>query len=192
MGLFLFVWGLKYTFIGQFLSHFFVCAVYDAKSTVGRRQHMLGGKVYVGFLFAHQFHRLAVFVFIQLIDTVTLRTKPKVIGNHCAFTVIEIFVGVKQSVCLPLLEKQSFGICGVVCRCILRRAFAVFIGITAVKVCIMCAVNASSDNFFGILYVFTYLCGNFVMVFSSKLYSYFAYSAIAFLSVRYSSTLCIE
>ena len=85
---------------------------------------MLGGKVYVGFLFAHQFHRLAVFVFAKLINTVTLRTKPKVIGNHCALTVIEIFISVKQRVCLPLLEKQSFGIRGVICRYILRSAFA--------------------------------------------------------------------
>ena len=35
IGGFFCLYGLKYTFIGQFLSHFFVCAVYDAKSAVG-------------------------------------------------------------------------------------------------------------------------------------------------------------
>ena len=57
---------------------------------------MLGGKIYVGFAFAQQLHGLAVFVFAKLINTVTLRTKSKVIGNHRALTVIEIhykFVG---------------------------------------------------------------------------------------------------
>ena len=97
---------------------------------------MLGGKVYVGFAFAQQLHRHAVFVFAKLINTVTIRTKPKVIGNHRALTIIKIFVSVKQSVGLPPLEKQAFGVGGFVNGYILRRAFAVLIGITEVKICI--------------------------------------------------------
>ena len=122
---------------------------------------MLGGKVYVGFAFAQQLHGLAAFVFAKLINTVTLRTKPKVVGNHRALTVIEIFVSVKQSFGLPLLEKEPFGVGCFVSGYILRRAFAVLISITAVKVCLMGAVNARSDNFFGALNAFADLCGNF-------------------------------
>ena len=68
---------------------------------------------------------LAVFVFAKLIDTVTLRTKPKVIGNHRALTVIEIFINIKQSVGLPLLKKQPFRVGCSIRGYILRRAFAV-------------------------------------------------------------------
>ena len=93
------------SFFGQFFPHLFVCAVYDAESGIGGGQRMLGGEVYVGFAFAQQLHGLAAFVYAKLINTVTLRTKPKVIGNHRALTVIEIFVSVKQSVGLPLPEK---------------------------------------------------------------------------------------
>ena len=130
---------------------------------------MLGGEIYVSFAFTQQLHRLAVFVFTKLKDTVTFRTKPKVIGNHRALTVIKIFVSVKQSVGLPPLEKQPFGIGGFVSGYILRRAFAVLIGITAVKVCVMGAVDARSDNPFGVLNAFVDLCGNFRYGFLTKI-----------------------
>ena len=71
---------------------------------------MLGGEVYVGFAFAQQLHGLAVFVFAKLINTLTFRTKPKVICNHRALTLIKAFILVKQSVGPPLFEKQPFGI----------------------------------------------------------------------------------
>ena len=122
---------------------------------------MLGGEVYVGFAFAQQLHGLAGFVFSKLINTVTLHTKPKVIGNHRALTVIKIFISVKKSVGLPLLEKQPFGIRCSVSGYILRRAFAVLIGITAVKIGIVGAVDAGSDDFLGVLNAFADFCGNF-------------------------------
>lgn len=42
---------------------------------------MLSGKVYVSFPFAEQLDGLAVFIFAQLINTVTFRAKPEMIGN---------------------------------------------------------------------------------------------------------------
>ena len=122
---------------------------------------MLGGEVYVGFAFAQQLHGLAGFIFAKLINTVTLRTKPKVIGNHRALTVIKIFVSVKKSFCLPPLEEQPFGVGGIIHGHILRRTLVVLIGITAVKIGIVGAVDAGSDDFLGVLDAFSNRCGDF-------------------------------
>ena len=65
---------------------------------------MLGGEVYVGFPFAEQLDRIAVFVFTEFINTVTFRAKAEMIGNHRALTVIKAFVGGKERFCLPLFE----------------------------------------------------------------------------------------
>ena len=122
---------------------------------------MLCGKVDIGFALAEQLDGIAVFISAKLINSVTFRAKTKVIGNHYALPIVKAFVSVKQRLRLPLPEKQLFGVGGIIDRHILRRAFAVFIGIAAVKVGIVGAVDAGSDNFLGVLYTFADLCGNF-------------------------------
>ena len=57
---------------------------------------MLGGEVYVGFPFAEQLDRIAVFVFTEFINPVTFRAKAEMIGDHHAFSVIKCFVSDKQ------------------------------------------------------------------------------------------------
>lgn len=66
---------------------------------------MLGGEVYVGFPFAEQLDRIAVFVFTKFINPVTFRAKAEMIGNHAAFSVIKCFVSGKERFCLQLFEK---------------------------------------------------------------------------------------
>ena len=80
----------------KFNQHFLVCTVNDLESCIGRRQHMLGGEVYVDFPFAEQLDRISVFVFTELIYSVTFRAKAEMIGNHTTLTVIKCFVGCKQ------------------------------------------------------------------------------------------------
>ena len=73
---------------------------------MGRKfNDMLGGKVYVGFALAEQLDRITVFIFAQLMNTVTFRAKAKMIGNHHAFSVIKCFVSGKERFCLQLFEK---------------------------------------------------------------------------------------
>lgn len=63
---------------------------------------MLGVEVYIGFAFAKQIDRIAVFGFTEFINSLTFRAKTEMIGNHTAFTVIKTFVSGKQCFCMPL------------------------------------------------------------------------------------------
>ena len=61
---------------------------------------MFSGKVYVGFPFAEQLDRIAVFVFAQLINTVTFRAKSEMIGNHVRVKVV------KNKIAPPFKEAE--------------------------------------------------------------------------------------
>ena len=122
---------------------------------------MLGGEVYVGFAFAKQLDRITVFIFTQLINTVTFRAKAEMIGNHTALTVIKCFVSSKQHFCLPLFEKYPFRIGGRVNRHILCRAFTVLVGVFTVKIGVVRAVNSDTDNLFGVPDTFFDCGGNY-------------------------------
>ena len=121
---------------------------------------MLGGKVNVSLTLAKLLDRIAIFVLVQLINPVAFRAKAEMIGNHRALPVVKAFVSVKQRLRLPMLEEQPFEVRSVISGHILRRAFAVLIGITAVKVGIVGTVDAGADDFLGVPDAFANLCGN--------------------------------
>ena len=151
---------LIYPFFGQFPAHFLVCAVHGAEGGVGRGQGVLSGKVDIGLSLAEQLDGISVFVPTKLINTVAFRAKAEMIGNHRALPIVKAFVSVKQRLRLPMLEEQPFEVRSVISGHILRRAFAVLIGITAVKVGIVGTVDAGADDFLGVPDAFANLCGN--------------------------------